>query len=109
MHISIDDFGTGYSSLVYLRKLPVCSLKVDRIFLLHAMENDSDMAIMQAVITVGHCLGLSVVAEGVETVEQDNRVRDIGCDSAQGFLYARPMPANEMPAFLADRLWKKEP
>jgi EAL domain-containing protein (putative c-di-GMP-specific phosphodiesterase class I) len=97
VHISIDDFGTGYSSLVYLRKLPVCSLKIDRSFLHHAMENDSDMAIMEAMITVGHRLGLDVVVEGVETAEQDNLVRERGCDLAQGFLYARPMPANELP------------
>ncbi|MGM0952380.1 MAG: putative bifunctional diguanylate cyclase/phosphodiesterase [Pseudomonadota bacterium] len=97
VHISIDDFGTGYSSLVYLRDLPVCSLKIDRSFLQHAMENDSDMAIMQAMITVGHRLGLSVVVEGVETTEQDMLVRDLGCDLAQGFLYAKPMPADQMP------------
>lgn len=64
VHISIDDFGTGYSSLVYLRKLPVCSIKIDRSFLHHAMSNDSDMAIMKAMITVGHTLGLTVVVEG---------------------------------------------
>jgi EAL domain-containing protein (putative c-di-GMP-specific phosphodiesterase class I) len=100
VHISIDDFGTGYSSLVYLRNLPVCSLKIDRTFLKHAMENDGDMAIMQAIISVGHCLGLSVVVEGVETIEQHDLVRDLGCDLSQGFLYARPMPADQMPAFL---------
>jgi EAL domain-containing protein (putative c-di-GMP-specific phosphodiesterase class I) len=97
VHISIDDFGTGYSSLVYLRRLPVCSLKIDRSFLYHAMENDSDMAIMQAIITVGHRIGLGVVVEGVETAEQDKLVKDVGCDLAQGFLYARPMPAKAMP------------
>jgi EAL domain-containing protein (putative c-di-GMP-specific phosphodiesterase class I) len=68
------------------------------------MGNDSDMAIMQAIITVGHCLGLGVVVEGVETAEQHYVVKDVGCDLAQGFLYARPMPANEMPAFLANRI-----
>ena len=109
VHISIDDFGTGYSSLVYLRRLPVCSLKLDRGFLHHAMENDSDMAIMQAIITVGHCLGLGVVVEGVETAEQDSLVKEVGCDLAQGFLYARPMPADEMPKFLADMAWINEP
>ncbi|SDO14770.1 EAL domain-containing protein [Vreelandella arcis] len=108
VHISIDDFGTGYSSLVYLRNLPVCSLKIDRGFLHHAMENDSDMAILKAIITVGHCLSLTVLVEGVETVEQDRLVKDLGCDMAQGFLYARPMPANEMPGFLADRVQLKE-
>ncbi len=101
VHISIDDFGTGHSSLVYLRKLPVCSIKIDRSFLHHAMKNDGDMAIMQAMITVGHRLGLGVVVEGVETPEQDNLVRELGCNQAQGFLYARPMPADQMPTFLA--------
>lgn len=100
-HISIDDFGTGHSSLVYLRKLPVNSIKIDRSFLHHAMENESDMAIMEAIITVGHRLGLGVVIEGVETSEQDHLVRQLGCDKAQGFLYARPMPANQMPGYLA--------
>jgi EAL domain-containing protein (putative c-di-GMP-specific phosphodiesterase class I) len=73
------------------------------------MENDSDMAIMQAIITVGHCLGLGVVVEGVETAEQDSLVKEVGCDLAQGFLYARPMPADEMPKFLADMAWINEP
>jgi len=102
VHISIDDFGTGYSSLVYLRKLPVCGIKIDRSFLHYAMENECDMAIMQAMITVGHSLGLSVIVEGVETAEQDKLVKDLGCDLAQGFLYARPMPAAQMPAFLSE-------
>ncbi|SET69155.1 putative bifunctional diguanylate cyclase/phosphodiesterase [Marinobacter segnicrescens] len=102
VHISIDDFGTGYSSLVYLRKLPVCSIKIDRSFLHHAMSNDSDMAIMKAMITVGHTLGLTVVVEGVETEEQDILVKNLGCDLAQGFLYATPRPAAQMPAFLAE-------
>ncbi|MGC8118861.1 putative bifunctional diguanylate cyclase/phosphodiesterase [Marinobacter sp. VGCF2001] len=96
LHISIDDFGTGYSSLVYLRKLPVCSLKIDRSFLEFAMENESDMAIMTAMVTVGHSLGMSVLVEGVETEEQAALVTDLGCDYAQGFLYARPMPAEQI-------------
>ncbi|GGC99385.1 putative bifunctional diguanylate cyclase/phosphodiesterase [Halopseudomonas salina] len=101
VHISIDDFGTGHSSLVYLRKLPVSSLKIDMSFLHHALENESDLAIMQAIITVGHSLGLNVVVEGVETPEQDELVKNLGCDQAQGYLYARPMPADQMPAFMA--------
>lgn len=100
VHISIDDFGTGYSSLVYLRRLPVCSLKIDRSFLQYAMENESDMAIMQAIITVGHQLGLIVVVEGVETTEQERLVKHLGCDLAQGFLYAKPLPAHELPKLL---------
>ncbi|MBO6812215.1 MULTISPECIES: putative bifunctional diguanylate cyclase/phosphodiesterase [Marinobacter] len=101
LHISIDDFGTGYSSLVYLRKLPVCGIKIDRSFLQHAMQNNADMAIMEAMITVGHSLGLSVLVEGVETDEQAQLVTDLGCDLAQGFLYAKPMPAQKMEEFLA--------
>lgn len=101
VHISIDDFGTGHSSLSYLRKLPVSTLKIDMSFLHHALENASDLAIMQAIITVGHSLGLSVVVEGVETPEQHELVKSLGCDQAQGYLYARPMPADNMPAFMA--------
>ena len=101
VHISIDDFGTGYSSLVYLSKLPLCSLKIDRSFLHRAMENASDMAIMKAIITVGHSLKLSVVVEGVETHEQDALVKKLNCDLAQGYLYAKPMPADKMPVYMA--------
>lgn len=99
LHISIDDFGTGYSSLVYLRKLPVCCIKIDRSFLHHAMENESDMAIMEAMVTVGHSLGMSVLVEGVETEKQHKLVKNLGCDFAQGFLYARPMPAEQLETF----------
>ncbi|MAK48403.1 MULTISPECIES: EAL domain-containing protein [unclassified Marinobacter] len=100
VHISIDDFGTGHSSLVYLRKLPVCGIKIDRSFLQHAMQNSADMAIMEAMVTVGHSLGLSVLVEGVETDEQAQLVTELGCDLAQGFLYAKPMPANKVEEFL---------
>lgn len=99
VHISLDDFGTGYSSLVYLRRLPVCSLKIDRSFLLHAMEDRRDFAIMEAIVTVGHSLGLTVVVEGVETEVQAQSVRKLGCDLIQGYLYARPMPAEAMLAY----------
>lgn len=101
VHISIDDFGTGYSSLVYLRRLPVCSLKIDRTFLLNAMEDASDMAIMQAIVTVGHSLGLTVVVEGVETTDQEQLARELDCDLAQGYLYAQPMPAANMINFVS--------
>ncbi|WP_226597408.1 putative bifunctional diguanylate cyclase/phosphodiesterase [Marinobacter nauticus] len=100
LHISIDDFGTGYSSLVYLRKLPVCSIKIDRSFLHYAMQNESDMAIMKAMVTVGQSLGLSILVEGVETEQQAKLIRDLGCDFAQGFLYAKPMPARAAEAFM---------
>lgn len=101
VHISIDDFGTGHSSLVYLRKLPVCGIKIDRSFLQHAMQDSADMAIMEAMVTVGHSLGLSVLVEGVETDEQAQLVTDLGCDFAQGFLFAKPMPAKKVEEFMA--------
>ncbi len=96
MQISIDDFGTGYSSLSYLRRFPVHILKIDQEFVRDAPENEDDRSIMEAIVAVGHRLGLKVVVEGVETEEQHRLAQEIGCDLEQGFFFYKPMPENEL-------------
>ncbi|SFU32772.1 putative bifunctional diguanylate cyclase/phosphodiesterase [Halomonas korlensis] len=92
--IAIDDFGTGYSSLSYLKYFPVTALKIDRSFVRDAPLQPKDRAIMEASVFIGHRLGLEVVAEGVENIEQLALIREIDCDLVQGFYFFRPMPAD---------------
>jgi len=92
LKIAIDDFGTGYSSLEYLRRLPVDCVKIDRSFVRGVPDNEEDVAIVNAVIELGHALKLSVTAEGVETTDQLCNLQSAGCDTAQGFLFFRPEP-----------------
>jgi EAL domain-containing protein (putative c-di-GMP-specific phosphodiesterase class I) len=92
--LSIDDFGTGYSSLGYLRRFPVDSVKIDRSFVDGLGTESEDSAIVAAVVSLGHALGLSVVAEGVETDDQLAELGALGCDRAQGFLFSPPQPAD---------------
>ena len=99
--IAIDDFGTGYSSLEYLRRLPVDCVKVDRSFVRGLPDNDEDVAIVNAVIELGHALKLSVTAEGVETTDQLTNLQSAGCDTAQGFLFFRPEPPEEVEKLFA--------
>jgi EAL domain-containing protein (putative c-di-GMP-specific phosphodiesterase class I) len=92
--LAIDDFGTGYSSLSYLRQLPVDELKIDRSFVLGLTKDQA--AIVRSTIDLAHDLGLVVVAEGVESTTIRDRLREFGCDGAQGWLVAPPAPAVEM-------------
>jgi EAL domain-containing protein (putative c-di-GMP-specific phosphodiesterase class I) len=100
VHLSVDDFGTGYSSLAYLRRFPVDKLKVDRSFVSGLGEDESDSAIVAAVINLAHTLGLEAVAEGVETPEQLAGLRSLGCDLAQGFYMSRPVPSEQLGELL---------
>jgi EAL domain-containing protein (putative c-di-GMP-specific phosphodiesterase class I) len=98
--VTIDDFGTGYSSLSYLSRLPVDSLKIDRSFVSGMTSGGEAISIVSTIIALGHGLRLKVVAEGVETREQGELLRRLGCDEAQGFLFSRPLPAEEIEALL---------
>ena len=102
VRIALDDFGTGYSSLSYLRRFPFDKLKIDRAFIRDITEPDA-AAIIRAVVGIGQSLGMSIVAEGVETVEQLEAVRREGCNEVQGFLFSKPLPAAEARAFVANR------
>ncbi len=95
VRISIDDFGTGYSSLLYLKRLSASELKIDRQFVRDLTSNPEDAAIVAAIVAMGRTLHLKIVAEGVETVEQREFLARLGCDSLQGYLLGRPMPADE--------------
>ena len=98
--LSIDDFGTGYSSLAYLQKMPVQEMKIDRSFVSGVQRGTPGEALLDSIIAMSHRLGLSVVAEGVETREEWDIVRQLGCDYAQGWLMARAMPAEEFLTWL---------
>src|SRR5690606_28894323 len=90
--ISIDDFGTGYSSLLYLKRLPAQELKIDRGFITELVEGSDDAAIISAIVALGKTLDLKVVAEGVESPDQQELLTELGCHSLQGYLLGRPVP-----------------
>ncbi|MGH9132798.1 MAG: putative bifunctional diguanylate cyclase/phosphodiesterase, partial [Ilumatobacteraceae bacterium] len=98
VRLDIDDFGTGYSSLLYLRRYAVDFLKIDRSFVAGLGQNHQDDAIVASVIDLAHAFDIGVVAEGIETMDQAERLHEMGCDFGQGFLWARPVPASELTA-----------
>jgi EAL domain-containing protein (putative c-di-GMP-specific phosphodiesterase class I) len=100
VRLSIDDFGTGYSSMAYLRRLPVDELKIDRSFVLGMTTTQQDAVLVRTAIDLGHNLGLTVVAEGVEGLEHADALRSLGCDIAQGYHFARPMAAAQLGELL---------
>jgi diguanylate cyclase (GGDEF)-like protein/PAS domain S-box-containing protein len=104
--LAVDDFGTGYSSLSYLKHLPIHRLKIDRSFVRDITSNHDDVAICSAIIVLGHELGLDIIAEGVETEPQRDYLKRLNCDLLQGFLYSKPLPAEEVVDFL--RRWNSQ-
>lgn len=100
VRLSIDDFGTGYSSLSYLQQLEVHRLKIDLSFVRDMMTNIGNASIVKAIVSLGHSLGLTVVAEGVETEDQLRHLRAIGCDMIQGYFLSKPLPAQEMTSYV---------
>ena len=104
VRLAIDDFGTGYSSLAYLKHFPFDIIKIDRAFVSGIDRGPDDRAIVAAIIELGRALGLTAVAEGVETPSQLAALRSLRCHLAQGFLFARPQPAEDATAFIRGRL-----
>jgi len=104
--LSIDDFGTGYSSLAHLKQMPVDELKIDKSFVTGMLEDESDAMIVRSVIDLAHNIGISVVAEGVETEAIYNRLKEMGCDAVQGYYMSRPVPAEELVEWAKSSTWR---
>jgi diguanylate cyclase (GGDEF)-like protein len=101
VRLAIDDFGTGYASLSYLKRLPVDCLKIDRSLVKGVGYETEDTAIIRAVVSLAHSLGITVTAEGIETQDQLTQLREVGCDQGQVYLFARPVSADRVPELLA--------
>jgi len=100
IQVAIDDFGTGYSALSYLKKFDIDYLKIDQSFTRNLTPDSSELALCEAIVAMAHKLGLKVIAEGVETAEQCDLLKGIGCDYGQGYLFAKPLPAEALEALL---------
>ncbi|WP_417450294.1 putative bifunctional diguanylate cyclase/phosphodiesterase, partial [Kordiimonas sp.] len=100
--LSIDDYGTGYSSLSYIKRLPVSEIKIDKSFVMNLAKSEEDNILVRSTIELGHNLGLTVTAEGVEDEESVARLKKYGCDTLQGYHFSRPVPAAELEKFLED-------
>jgi EAL domain-containing protein (putative c-di-GMP-specific phosphodiesterase class I) len=107
--LSIDDFGTGYSSLAHLTRLSVDEIKIDRSFVMGMSTNASDAQIVRSTVVLAHNLGLSVVAEGVETEEARDQLLAQGCDCAQGYFLSRPLPPEQFEAWIQQHLTSMPP
>ncbi len=106
MQTSLDDFGTGYSSLAYLKKYHIDFLKIDQDFVSHISSNPTDMALCETMILMAHILGMKVIAEGIETREQFELLKSVGCDYGQGYLFARPLSAEDFESLLQQgKIW----
>jgi EAL domain-containing protein (putative c-di-GMP-specific phosphodiesterase class I) len=105
VEIGLDDFGTGYASLTHLRRLPLTFVKIDQSFVQGLETDDEDGRIVSAVVDLAANLGLRSIAEGVETAGQLTRLRDLGCDQAQGYLFSRPVPPDEVPTAIRHPAW----
>jgi EAL domain-containing protein (putative c-di-GMP-specific phosphodiesterase class I) len=106
VHFALDDFGTGYSSLTYLKQLPVMMLKIDQSFVRDMLDDTDDLAILEGVIGLASAFHKKVIAEGVESIEHGSALLKLGCELAQGYGIARPMPAHQIPQWLSS--WKPD-
>jgi diguanylate cyclase (GGDEF)-like protein len=102
IHLSLDDFGTGHSSLAYLKRFPIDCVKIDRAFIKDMPGNTDDVAIARTIVAMAKALDLTTVAEGVETAEQLELLKNMGCDQIQGYLFSRPLPADEFLAYYSN-------
>ena len=100
VELHVDDFGTGYSSLSYLPQFPIQAIKIDRAFVHRMGTRRTDLEIIRSIVDLAKTLGLTVIAEGVETIAQRERLLAFGCELGQGFLFSRPVEAASVPAFL---------